>query len=175
MPGGEKSDAIIEHRDSEGRVVSKDAAVLTFNGLAKAAGGVIVMLFGALLVGGFGFYVATVQQNAGEEVERRYEAEGDARLSRAIEENSAALKDLTKTIEKLPTAKEVEARAARATDEAVAKSASYTDSKIAVTQQDMTRMATDVTWIRQKQDDQGREIKEGFKGIEKKLSEMKDQ
>jgi hypothetical protein len=168
----EKSDAVIEHTNEKGQVVSRDAATLTFGGLMKAFGGVAVMLVGAILLGGFGFYVATVRDNATQAAVADADKEDRARLREAIDANSKAVQALTSTIEKLPTVEELERRAARATTEAVDKSIAYTDAKIAGTQQDLARMATDVAWIRAKQDEQGREIKEGFKAIEKRLSEL---
>lgn len=172
MPGDEKSDAVIEHRTGTGEVVSRDVATLTFGGMAKAAGAIAVTLITGALITGFAFYVSSTRDGAVDR-ERQERADAElAKLSTAMSENSKALSELTKAIERLPTRTDLESRSQRATDEAVQQSKAYTDQQVATARQEAAQMSRDIAWIREKQEEQSRELRDGFKAIEKRLNEL---
>lgn len=172
--GDEKSDVRLdeEHRNGKGDVLNTTSSTLTLGAAAKWFGGLLAASI--MMAVGFASSSLVSSMNNDTRTEEQLRSASEARELERVERraNTEAVRGLTSAIDKLPSKAYVDETADKAKRDAVTTSQAYTDQQVAKVREESVQVARDVSWIREKQDEQSRELKEGFRAIEKKLSDL---
>lgn len=172
--GDEESDVIVSgvHRNGEGKVTETTTASVSLGGVLKWAAGILSALV-LMTMGALASQTLAARDIDTKTQEQLGEATRDrTRTSEAQQANTAAVQGLTKALGDMPGKPYVDETAARAKNEAIERSTAYTDAQVSALRQESVQIARDVSWIREKQDEQGRDLKEGLKAIDRKLSDL---